>query len=274
MRVSWLLFFWCITLAGFGQYKRKPKDPFPKPPRFEQHGWLVEPGVSFPIAGIGNQPKESPFQNSTDSLLISTFNPSGKVGAYLGGGRYHIINNLYFFRYLDYGLSYTMLRGTEQVEHQLQTPQASLPLGNATSTFTDHLVNVFFNMNNTIPLSDQTFLQNSFGLLGSYHVITNRTNANGFSNANYPGNLRGELTYKFGFGFKPNNWLLIIPSVQTSLLNLYPFRGVNFSLPYFSSEYKPLVFSVRFLWLNTAGPKYCPPVDALDVPEGTEQQEE
>jgi hypothetical protein len=275
VRIIALFLLLSISTSGLAQYKRKPKNPFPKPPRFEQVGWYVDPGASYTLTGLGlgNSEIQQPFNGSLDTTLVSTFDPNGQVGAYLGAGRYHIINNLYFFRYLDYGIHYKMLRGREEASVAAVNPQTSIPLSNSQNEFTDHVVGINFNISNVIPLTDRTFIQNSFGIAADYHLLQNRTNGNVWNAATYPNDFRGDLNYKLGFGFKPNNWLLIIPSVQTSLLNLYPFRGAKFSLPYFSSEYKPLFISIRFLWLNTAGPKYCPPVDALGVPEGMEEQQ-
>jgi len=263
-----LILFLLSTIVVFGQYKRKPKDPFPKAPQFEQSGWILSPGV---IYSIGNPLISDVFDVAKN--ITSSLTQKLKTGLYLEGGRYNILNKLYFFRYLDYGLAYKMTRGIENFTNTQDTGLGPFGIGSGENRFTDHSVNLFFNMSNIITLSDKLFLQNSIGLLGEFFAVSKRIDTNPYTRGWVPNSIRSEVTYKFGVGFKLNPRMLIIPSIQASILNLTPWQGLSFMLPYFSSEFKPIVLSVRVLFLSKTKSKYCPPVDAIGIPEAIEKQQ-
>ncbi len=254
-----------LSFSVFGQYKRKPSDPFPKPPRFAQNGWFLAPGGSYTLH---NYKTTNLAENNFG--VLSNITPKSKIGYYLEGGRYKLTNRLYFIRYIDYGLSIKNIRGAEDF---LNADPLGTLVSNGTNNYADHSASIFFNANNVIPISDKWFVQNTLGVLGEYVFIANRNNLNLFRDYTYPDRLRGEFTYKFGMGYKYSNYLLIIQSIQTSLLQLYPWQNLTLTLPFFQSWYKPVFFSLRFVFLRNPKAKKCPPVDAIGIPEGYEQQE-
>ena len=266
--------FLLIGFSVFGQYKKKPQDPFPKPPRYNQSGWFVGPGLTHQL--VNPQEKTIILSQNNDTILQSTFAERGNLRAYAEVGRYKIINNLYFFRYLDYGLAYKNYAGIENFDESLNISDLSIPVSSGQNTFSDHYASLFFNIRNLVPLKQKIFLQNSFGVLAEWAFLANRNNFQPglMSTQKFAPRTRAELTYKFGLGYKYSDRLLIIPSVQTSLLNILPWDGVDFILPYFSSNYKPVIFSLRFIFLNQFKQKKCPPVDAIGIPEGFEQQDQ
>jgi len=273
-KVVLLFLFLFVGYQGFCQYKKKPVDPFPKPPRFNQKGWFFAPGFTQSL--INPTIKTQDILQTNDTIKRSTFDEKGNLRGYFEVGKYNVINNLYFFRYLDYGLAYKNYAGVENFDESLNVSDVSIPVASGQNTFSDHYVSLFFNMSNIIPVKNKIFLQNSFGVLGEWAFLSNRNNLQPSVNAtqNFPSKIKAELTYKFGVGYKYSDFLLIVPSIQTSILNVLPRDGFNFTMPYFSSQYKPFIVSLRFIFLSTQKVKKCPPVDAIGIPEGYEQQDQ
>ncbi|MFQ3326689.1 MAG: hypothetical protein ACI8YC_001328, partial [Salibacteraceae bacterium] len=121
MRLILLFVFFFAGSTLFGQgYNRKNKDAFPQTPRFEKTGWYFGLGANYPLnlATI----KEAEGTKIGDTTFATNSNPIGQLGAYAEFGRYHMIENLYFFRYWNYGINYRWIHGKEGFENQITTP--------------------------------------------------------------------------------------------------------------------------------------------------------
>jgi hypothetical protein len=229
---------------------RKQGDVFPTTFNYKPNGWYFGPGLTYTLTDFTKETKQ--FGNPEYDV---TFNPGGKAGAYLEGGRYRFIENSYIFRYLDYGLAYKWLRGKENFETNTQI--------NGTGIFNDHFVTAHFNLNNVVPVG-YGFIQNTIGLNADYGFIQTRKNSFGLGENN-TGKFVGQLHYKLGYGWKPSEKLLMVFSVETPILNLYPFEVPKSRLPYFNSRYRPLIFTLRFIFLRPIS-DVCPPVYSPDMP--------
>lgn len=271
MRLISTLFILFTTVLLKAQYNKKVKTPLPQKPRFAQNGWLFSPGLTW---GNVNPLKVTENINLTpDTMLNWQATKAGKLGVYVEVGRYKVTDRLYFFNYIDYGLNYTLIRGTENFTTYQEANNQSFFETSGKNNFTQHTVGLFFNGSHVKPISTKLFIQNSFGLQANFNFIQNIT-ANYYlpnQSFNTPPNLVALLNYKLGLGFKPTNYLLIIPSIQANILNSFPWDNFNFTTKYFESRFMPLVFSVRFMILQLYRVKGCPPVDAI-IPEGYEPQ--
>jgi len=262
---------WYITIILFslfaeataqGGYGRKKKDAFPPQPQYEAAHWYFSPGFTQNIWLSGDQSREQ--TNGDEDAL----NHKGGFGYYGEVGRYRILNNMYFFRYLNYGLALKSFKGAAGV---IRTPAN----GNGTNdivgqdAWNKHEVDLHFEMSNATKLSDKTFWQNSFGIVASYAFILNKSSS--FYTANSAGlaqRLSGHLTYKTGFGYRMFENLIVIPSVQTSLFRLFPIDKLSPGLRPIEAHSMPLVVSIRFILLRKYRAPNCKPVDVIGLPEG------
>ncbi len=262
------------VLTAFSQgYNRKKKDAFPQPPRFEKTGWYFGPGVNFPFH-LAHAPEEE-GASFGDSTFVTNSSPSGQLGFSAEFGRYHLITNLYFFKYWNYGINYRWLHGKEGFENQLQTPAGSVPLNAGENAFSDHFANAHIEISGANKLSDKTFLQHTIGGQVGYGVVSNRS-----YNTNLPGleektqsALHSYLYYRIGWGVRATKKLMIVPSVELPLLNVFTFNSGRYDMPYFNSQYWPVTFSLRFFLCRPYRLKDCPPVDAIGLPEGFDPDE-
>lgn len=237
-------------------YRQKVGSVFPENDfQYKMTGWYWGPGINYSFPLPSKHSKS--FTDSLDNPYTVDFDPSGKIGFYLEGGRYRILQYSYLFKYLDYGLAYKWLRGQEEY---------SLSSLSGQGKFSDHYLLAHFNLNNVLNLSDNSFLQNTIGINADYPIIKSRTSGFG-AGESYPSGPVVQIHYKLGYGFKVNDKLMIIPAIETPVLNLFPFEFPESSLGYHNSRFRPIIFSVRFLYLRPTGVE-CPPVYTPDFPDG------
>lgn len=232
-------------------YRQKVGEIFPENDyQYKLNGWYWGPGLTYTLS------LPSKHTKSFDGANVN-FNPSGKIGVYLEGGRYRILQYSYLFKYLDYGIAYKWLRGAEEF---------SIANSSGVGKFSDHFLLAHFNLNNVINVTNTSFLQNTIGVNADYAIIKSRTPGFG-TGETYPSGFVANLHYKIGYGFKVSDRLMIIPSLETPVLDLFPFEFPKSTLGYHNSRYRPLIFSVRFLFLHPTGVE-CPPVYTPDFPGG------
>ena len=75
----------------------------------------------------------------------------------------------------------------------------------------------------------------------------------------FPPDLIAQLHFKLGYGFKLRSKLIMIPAIETPIFSVVPEDQSFGKLQWFSSEYRPLILSVRFLFLRARNGFDCPP---------------
>jgi len=230
-----LLLLMCSGLSAQNLYSRKNKDVFPSSLQYHMGGWHFAPGFTYMFPSFFYFPFNDGSQYSAGK---------GKFGLYLEAGRYRILEYSYFFKYLDYGIGYKSLRGID----------------GSGGSFGDHFITGFFNLNHAWTLSDESYLQNSIGINLDYPFIRNVSAA--------PAKPVIQLHYKLGFACKIGKNTLAIPTVETAILNAWPWEKGRSTLDYGSSRYRPFVVSVRFLFFRKIKEKHCIKVPAPDLPDG------
>jgi hypothetical protein len=269
MRATLLTVLIFFSLSVFSQgYNRKNKDAFPQQPRYEKKFWYFDLGATYTLPLINK--KEIEGTQIADTLYRTQISQNGKVGAYAAFGRYHMINNYYFLRYWNYGISYRWLKGTETYTDELVVAGNPNTLNTGENAFSDHYLGMHIELNGRNKLSDNSFLSHGLGLNASYAVGSKRSYTH-----SVPGieektqsKIHGYLYYKLGWGIRANRKLLVIPTIEVPIMNLYSWNNVRADMPYFNSNYWPLTFSIRFMLCQPYRQKSCPPVDAIGVPEG------
>jgi hypothetical protein len=270
-----LVFTLVITSANVhaqhnNRYGKKHADLWPDELNYKLSGWYLSPGftrMASKYIVIQDKNRPSPDGSSNYELTLA---PKSKFGLYFEAGRYKIFKWGTLFKYMDYGIAYKSLRGTDTFSGvQRASDNTLLSQGGGTGTYGEHFIDLNINFNNIIQLSSYNFIQNSLGINADYAFIDNYSPSGAIPGLDmgYPGKLIAQLHYKFGFGFKLSN-MMIIPSVETPILNAWPFQWDKSTLSYFYSKQRPLVFSVRFLFFNKKGLAKCIPVPAPDLPDG------
>ncbi|MEX2595910.1 MAG: hypothetical protein WEC59_03190 [Salibacteraceae bacterium] len=280
-----------ISALGFtsvyAQKKRSKQKPvsfqkhyneiLPKAPQYKLNGWHFAPGATYMLTPFVYQNKN--FDETDASVFDARVRGLGKPGIYAEVGRYRMLPYLKFFEFLDYGISYKGLRGSERANGQYVTKPAESPLTpmeGSQGDFGFHYAELFLNLNHIWRIGKYNFIQHSIGLNGGYAFLTNQSGSSlspvGFEN---PGQWNAQLHYKLGYGIKMRGDWLIIPSIETPVLNAWPFENGRSSMGFFASRYRPLIFSLRFFFSRPANTMDCTPVktrEGMKMPTDTDKQ--
>jgi hypothetical protein len=254
-----VLFLLFGVIAAFPSLaQRKRPDIIPLEGQAKRIGWFIGPGITWTHTRLNNEEEE--VLRSNDTLYTATYDPNGRIGLYLEGGLTWFTRDPVVVDYFDAGLAYKNLRGRESYESTLlRGDSASAMAGEG--TFAERLLTFQVNANKFIQTGNYQFVQLSLGAnldyrLGSDYEHTGDPLLNQHS---FPPDLIGQLHFKVGYGFKLTGKLILIPALETPIFSLTPEDQGLGQLQWFSSQYRPIIFSVRFLFLRARDGFDCPP---------------
>lgn len=257
-----LLFLLLILLQGFTAGAQSGRQNLPlystESGDLLPRGFFFAPGISYMWPSDWNRDLNYPL--SPDTTLTGEIAARGKIGLYLELGHAHFLPDWMWLNYLDYGLGFKMLRGKEDFSGQGIQPETGALLFETESAgkYSESFVNLFFNANKFLQVSDYNFLVFGAGINADYRVISNR-DFEGIPPGvqQFPENLLVQGHLKLGYGFKVQRNLFIIPFLEVPVLGMVPFESYRSTLPYFNSNYRPLLLTVRFQWLSKRKAQDC-----------------
>jgi len=223
-------------------------------------GWYIGAGTTFML------PSPSGFDR-TDSLMSgvtynSNYNAKGKFGLNVELGRYNIFERG-FIHFLDYGVYYRKFKGEEIQSSALNAPVDPLLPANVSGLgiFKQNFLGVNIGANRLMGINRYFFLLHNVSLQAQYRMVNEATFETNslLSPILVPeSSLEGELIYKLGAGFRMRKGLLVL-SGSIPLFSSYYTEDVLSKKKLFHSKYHPLVFSLRYMWLNKQPDRVCPP---------------
>ncbi len=261
MKRSLLIFL--LLLSGLsalaqGRYDRKRKDIIPLDGQAKRIGWFVAPGLTYTLPRFKDEEEE--VLRNADTVYTTTYDPNGRLGLYLEGGLTWYTRDPVIVDYFDVGLAYKNLRGSESNAGTLTRGDSAAEV-TGEGNFAERLLTFNANANKFIPTFDYQFVQLSLGAnvdyrLGSDYEHTGDSLLNGHA---FPPDLMAQLHFKVGYGFKLTGNLILIPALETPIFSMVPADEGLGKLQWFSSQYRPIIFSVRFLFLRARDGFDCPP---------------
>ena len=261
MRRAGLILLLLLPLASFAQrglMERKRPEIIPTDGKMRRGGFYVAPGVTYTLTRFKDE-EETVF-NAGDSSYTATYDPNGRIGLYLEAGWFHASRDPLIVDYWDFGLAYKQLKGAEEFTGELvRGDSTSALLGEG--SFNEQYLTAHVNANKFIQTGDYQFVQLSLGVNADYSLGSSREHSGDpILNAHdFPPDLIAQLHFKLGYGFKVSQRLLIIPAVETPVFSVLPEDQGFGQMQWFSSLYRPLIFSVRFLFLRYPKGFACPP---------------
>ncbi|MDA9819490.1 hypothetical protein N9C06_01080 [Salibacteraceae bacterium] len=262
--IAALLFGNSSQAQSFG---RKYRSVLPKKPQFSQSHWQFAPGITYSPSVIGGR-KQTALQ-SGDSSLIAQSKPHGKFGLYAEIGRYHITDKFILFSVFDYGLAYKSTGGRENYDDYWEVSDAKTPVAQGESSYRQHNASAFANAYFFRQIKEYDFLLHGPGINIDYAFI------NKFDNTHtLPGietwtttAFNIQLHYKISYGIKMRGNWMILPSLETPILNILPFTSGIPGTQAFSSRYQPFTLSCKIMLLKPWRQKFCPPVKSIEAPQ-------
>jgi hypothetical protein len=255
----------CLLFAGSllaqGIYGRKKPEIFPTDGKMRRGGFYFAPGITYALPRFTDN-EEEVFRNA-DTSYTALFDPEGKIGLYLEAGWFHATNDPIILDYWDFGLAYKQLKGAEAFTGTLLRGDSTGLLAGE-GGFNDQHLTAHINANKLFQVRDHQFIQFSLGANVDWRFGTAHGYTGDFTVLNrwaFPPEFTGQLHAKLGYGFKVTQRLMVIPTIETPFLSIQPEDGGRFGqLQWFSSNYRPLILSVRFLFLRYPKGWACPPV--------------
>lgn len=258
MRTIFLIFTFFIPLFCFGQYQPST-DIFPSFGNYERKGWLVNPELTYMMRPLKNT--ESRVFLGSDTIYDIDYRASGKLGVGLEIGRFYAIENSRLISYVDFSIGAKILRGVERYEATLDDPdRQNVYTRQGEGTFSQSYVTASFNASNSIPIAKGIFLNNTIGINGDYRFAEAYTyNTQGIpTTLDDPTRFVFQAHYALGVGFKMNNRIMVIPSVETPIVNFYEYEDLKSTLGIFHSRYRPLIFRLTIMVLDAKADRKCP----------------
>jgi hypothetical protein len=251
MKYQILFLITIISLSATAQRQMKPLYNL-NDQGMKKSGWHFSPGTTYMIPSKKNTEIETEVEGVSKELTSA-----GRVGLYAEVGRHHLFDKFYFLNHLDYGLAYKKLTGRQESQIICETCDLEEPVR---SIFKDNFASVYVNFNNIWQISSYSFIQNGIGFNGDYRFLLNNETIPKNQpeiTPNSPKPFQVQLHYKLSFGLKAEKGTFIVPSIEIPLLNIVPWDSGRGTLRYFESGYRPIIFSLKFLFLSKRKPEDC-----------------
>lgn len=270
-KIKFLLSCSLIFLIGASSqaqsFGRKYRSVLPKKPQFQQSYWQFAPGVTYSPSVFPSRKQTLATQG--DSSYVAQTRPSGKLGLYAEFGRYHITDKFRFFSIFDYGLAYKSTGGKETFEERWEISDAQVPVSSGESSYRQHNASVFGHAYAFHQIKEYDFILHGPGINVDYAFINKYQNGHTTPGLDQrtTSAFQVQLNYKLSYGIKMRGNWMILPSVETPILNILPFTSGLPGIHAFSSRYQPLIFSCKIMLIKPWRQKFCPPVKSIDMPE-------
>ncbi|HEY0978630.1 MAG TPA: hypothetical protein VGE21_14250 [Flavobacteriales bacterium] len=264
-----LFLFLVLVLDCSGQRMSDRKRPeiFPTTGKMRRNGFYVGPGLTYTLPPFGEPEEREVFRNG-DTVHTALFDPKGKLGLYLEAGWFQATADPVILDYWDFGLAYKQFKGEERFTSRLQVGD-TVGLLAGEGAFNDQHLTAHANANKLIQTGDFQFVQLTLGANLNWRFSADRAYTTDLALLNrwqFPPEFTGQLHFKVGYGFRITQQLMIIPALETPIFSIEPGDDGRFgALDWFSSTYRPVILSVRFLFLRYPRGIDCVPVRNNDM---------
>jgi hypothetical protein len=162
--------------------------------------------------------------------------------------------------YIDYGIGFKMLRGSEEMSGVRQDAETgvAIELIEREAQFTENFATAYLNFSKFIQLKDYQFITIGLGVNADYKLNTNiPEQTETIEPLQFTDDFLVQGHLKVGYGFKLQENLFFLPSIETPLITAIPFEDGKSTLPYYHTRYRPFILSLRFQWLTRKKPEDC-----------------
>jgi hypothetical protein len=254
-----IIIYLLLTLNVNAQYVRQKRDVFPMFGDLKRTGWIISPGATYTVGNFNND--NQIFYFYSDSTYNINFNPGGKFGFLVEVGRFYAPKNAGFIKLIDFGLTFKLLRGKELFLAKATGKDLNLNIETTgTSIFNQGFISGAIHFNNLKQVTDRSYILNGIGVNLDYTLIDKVAyDFNGLPlPINHPNTIFAQLNYKIGYGFRARKDIIIMPTLETPILNVWDFENGKSTLSYFNSRYRPLLLKVSFLLIDEKPERKCP----------------
>ena len=268
-----LLLFVSFNLLSQGAFKKSAKG--------NDYIVVVNDGIQFSIGASYLMPSaEVKGENNllTGNREFYSIIPQGRIGyaAELGFAHFpkwkgipiKFLRKSRIWDYFDWGLGYKVFSGKEKTSlNILDGDGVTISSNDGVGTFRLGMFSARISAHSLIYFGKKKidkarkhFIDNAFGLNFEYRPNSADTIYNeGFTNYamtqkfQSPYNL--QFHYSLGIGIRFNRACMMIPTVEIPLIGAHEWNGLNAKWNWFSSQYWPVLFKLKFVKLFERVPK-------------------
>lgn len=238
---------------------------------YAKHGIQFSFGPTYTFTEMGAKDDElriASKNSGSDTLIRFSQEAKGRIGVFAEIGMVHITRKpRRIIHYYDWGLGFKLYGGREFTESKIYDDRDTL-IGklNGEGEFYNGYLFGRFSAHSVFQFNPHLFLDNGIGVNLDYAIMNGNTTYDGFrvpKNEKYQEDLIGQLHYSIGLGIKPktDKGFFFIPSVEIPVLGIHEWNGGTPAIHWFSSQYYPAMFKLKFVWLFRKDPNRCPPVE-------------
>lgn len=258
-KVANLLMF---LILGTAMYAQLPREIFPFSREYFKGGLYVSPLATI---SFGNSVDGS-FSNM-DSTYSFENTGRGKWGYGLEVGWFQTFDNLYVIDYLEGGVSYRRFSGAAEHEGVLEIGQTPVTAFDSDNDFTYQVLSGAIRAMGETQTNSRQFI--TYGIGANYYY---RFSNDYERSSNYPNNYEEfqakstvQAHLKLGYGFKVSDNVLLIPTVESPFLTVYPTDDLDPRLTFFNVKYQPLIIGLQFMFMRK-NPVNCNAPQLRDAP--------
>jgi hypothetical protein len=275
-----VLFLVLIVLkTSFAQRDMTPNkrsDAFGGPAdrrELRNYGFQFSGGPAYTLTRLRNEIVH--IQSESGRPVDYVIDPSGKIGLSLEVGmaifpmkapKIRFIKRR-FFSYHDGGIGFKYLGGKETTEITNYDPTGTLIISkqfgegmdaiDKTKGFYNGYLSAQYTAHKNYYFGEKYFIDNGIGINFDYRIVNGTRDYSGTSTVGLPGvpdqhfhqPFVAQLHYDLGLGYKIRRGSYLVPTISLPILGIAEFHGGNPALKWFSSNYYPVYFKLKYIKL-------------------------
>jgi len=221
----------------------------------KNYGLQIEGGVTY----LRTKDNERVFLDNNGRPIDYLVDPNGLPGVFFDIGTAHFPTNeprlnllgKRIISYYDWGIGFKLFGGGESTDVNYYLPNGNLINSTEGSgSFYNGYVTGRFTIHNNYYFSKKFYLDNGLGINFDYRVLSGNETYNNFYVAQKSHNaFVAQLHYDVGLGIKIKRGAYLIPGIQLPILGMAEWNGFKPSLDWFSSNYRPILFKIKYIYL-------------------------
>jgi len=272
--MKYILILFLLPLIAFSQ------GGFIKGKKGDDYRIVSKNGYHFAFGPTYMLSSESITGDLSNTLSVGDFetNPVGQFGAFAEfgflqfpswkGTQIKFLKKSRIMDYMEFAVGFRQLAGSEKttinyrnIDNTLASSQESIgDFRNTHVYLRASLHSLIFVGKKKIDVTRKYFIDQSIGLNYDYNLfpgaitypdfILNTSTERKFYN---PSVL--QFHYSLSYGIRLNRAWMVLPGVSLPLLGIYEWNGFGSKMSWFSSQYRPIQFQIKFIKLFERAPK-------------------
>jgi len=221
----------------------------------KNYGLQIEGGLTYL-----RTKKTDWVRNDNDGRPIEyLIDPQGKLGVFFDIGTAHYpmneprlnIRGHRIISYYDWGVGFKLFGGSETTDVNYYLSNGELfNSTRGSGSFYNGYVTGRFTLHKNFHFSKKYYFDNGLGVNFDYRILSGKeTYENAYTTQKSHNAFVAQLHYELGLGIKLKRGAYLVPGVQLPILGMAEWTGFKPSLHWYSSNYAPILFKIKYIYL-------------------------